>query len=261
MEVFSGRTPASEGFCDVFFIDASTGWIVGSSIYKTTDGGSSWTKHYGDSSSELDAISFFDPLNGWATGFNILVLHTTDGGQTWVPQNVGAPPVTAFTGVTAVNSTTAWVAGWNGFVAQTRNGGQTWKKETIAGAEGIDFEDALFLDAQSGRVGWTIGIWNVLASLAPISVACRLLTRSRARPLDSTTPAHHRRRPNLGCAKRRCHQSTASHRCEFRHGQDRRLKLFVARAINRSTSWRAETIAGAKTTDFEDALFLDAKRG
>jgi len=153
-------TPASEGFRDVFFIDASTGWIVGSSIYKTTDGGSSWTKQYGDSSSELDAISFFDPLNGWATGFNNLVLHTTDGGQTWVPQNVGAPPVTAITGVTAVNSTTAWVAGWNGFVAQTRNGGQTWRKETIAGAEGIDFEDALFLDAQSGWVGGNIGIWK-----------------------------------------------------------------------------------------------------
>ena len=153
-------TPASEGFRDVFFIDASTGWIVGSSIYKTTDGGSSWTEQYGDSSSELDAISFFDPLTGWATGFNNLVLHTTDGGQTWVPQNVGAPPVTAITGVTAVNSTTAWVAGWNGFVAQTRNGGQTWRKETVAGAEGIDFEDALFLDAQSGWVGGNIGIWK-----------------------------------------------------------------------------------------------------
>jgi len=43
----------------------------------------------------LDAISFFDPLNGWATGFNNLILHTTDGGQAWVLQNVGAPPVNA----------------------------------------------------------------------------------------------------------------------------------------------------------------------
>jgi photosystem II stability/assembly factor-like uncharacterized protein len=107
-------TPVSAGFRDVFFIDASTGWIVGSSIYKTSDGGATWTKQYGDSSSELDAISFSDPLNGWATGFNNLVLHTTNGGQTWVQQNVGAPSVTAITGVTAVNSTTAWIAGWNG---------------------------------------------------------------------------------------------------------------------------------------------------
>ena len=130
-----GRDAGSEGFRDVFFIDASTGWVVGSSIYKTTDGGTSWTKQYGNSSSELDAISFSDPLNGWATGYNNLVLHTTDGGQTWVPQNVGAPPLTAITGVTAINSTTAWIAGWYGFVAETRNGGQSWRRETVPGAE------------------------------------------------------------------------------------------------------------------------------
>jgi len=153
-------TPVSAGFRDVFFIDTSTGWIVGSSIYKTSDGGSTWTKQYGDSSSELDAISFSDPLNGWATGFNNLVLHTTNGGQTWVQQSVGAPPVTAITGVTAVNSTTAWIAGWNGFVAQTRNGGQSWRQEGVTGAEGVGFEDALFLDAQTGWVGGNIGIWK-----------------------------------------------------------------------------------------------------
>jgi photosystem II stability/assembly factor-like uncharacterized protein len=152
-------TPVSAGFRDVFFIDDSTGWIVGSSIYKTTDGGSTWTRQYGNDASELDAISFSDPLNGWATGFNNLVLHTTDGGQTRVTQNVGAPPFTAITGVTAINSATAWIAGWNGFVAQTRDGGQTWRQEAIAGAEQVDFEDALFLDAQKGWVGGNIGIW------------------------------------------------------------------------------------------------------
>ena len=93
-------------------------------------------------------------------GFNNLVLYTTDGGETWVPQDVGAPPVTAITGVTAVSSTIAWIAGWNGFVAQTRNGGQSWRQERIAGANEVDFEDALFLNAQSGWVGGNIGIWK-----------------------------------------------------------------------------------------------------
>jgi photosystem II stability/assembly factor-like uncharacterized protein len=153
-------TPASEGFRDVFFIDAFTGWIVGSSIHKTTDGGTNWTSQYGNSSSEFDSISFSDPLNGWATGYNNLVLHTTDGGENWFVQDVGAPPVTAITGVTTVNSTTAWVAGWYGFVAMTRDGGQTWRQERIVGAEQVDFEDALFLDAQHGWVGGNIGIWK-----------------------------------------------------------------------------------------------------
>ena len=66
---------------------------------------------------------------------------------------MGAPPVTAITGVTAVNSTAAWIAGWNGLVARTADGGQTWRRERIAGAEQVDFEDVLFLDAQAGWIG------------------------------------------------------------------------------------------------------------
>ena len=61
--------------------------------------------------------------------------------------------------MTAVGPNTAWIAGWNGFVAGTRDGGQTWRKETIAGAESVDFEDTLFLDPQRGWVGGNIGIW------------------------------------------------------------------------------------------------------
>lgn len=153
-------TPAADGYRDVFFINQTTGWLVGSNIYKTTNGGLTWAKIYGTDASELDAISFSGPLNGWATGYNNLVLHTTDGGQTWVTQDVGAPPVTAITGVTAVDSNTARIAGWYGFVAVTRDGGQTWHQERIAGAEQVDFEDAFFLDAERGWVGGNIGLWK-----------------------------------------------------------------------------------------------------
>jgi photosystem II stability/assembly factor-like uncharacterized protein len=73
---------------------------------------------------------------------------------------VGAPPITAINGVTAVSSTTAWIGGWNGFVARTNDGGTTWRQEAIPGATGVDFEDALFLDAQHGWVGGNIGIWS-----------------------------------------------------------------------------------------------------
>jgi photosystem II stability/assembly factor-like uncharacterized protein len=152
-------TPAAEGFRDVFFIDASIGWVVGSSIWKTTNGGTNWTRVYGTGASELDAISFADPMNGWATGYNNLVLHTTDGGQNWVAQNVHAPPVTAITGVTAVDANTAWIAGWYGFVAVTRNGGETWQQEVIPEGN-VDMEDLLFIDAQRGWVGGNIGLWK-----------------------------------------------------------------------------------------------------
>jgi len=64
-------TPVSAGFRDVFFIDAVTGWIAGASIYKTTDGGTNWTKQFGDGSSEFTSISFFRSQNGWLSGLTI----------------------------------------------------------------------------------------------------------------------------------------------------------------------------------------------
>jgi photosystem II stability/assembly factor-like uncharacterized protein len=155
-------TPAAEGFRDVFFIDASTGWVVGSSIWKTTNGGTSWTRVYGTGASELDAISFADPMNGWATGYSTLVLHTTDGGQNWVEQDVPAQPLTAITGVTAVDANTAWIAGWYGFVAVTRDGGESWRREFIPDGR-VDMEDLLFIDGQRGWVGGNIGIWKRVA--------------------------------------------------------------------------------------------------
>ena len=153
-------TPPTGGFRDVVFLDATTGWVVGSSISKTTDGGTSWTKQYGTEASELADISFADEQNGWAVGYSNLVLHTTDGGQHWTPQNVGAPPLTAVTGITAVSPTTAWIAGWYGFVARTTDGGQTWQPESVPGAAGVDLEDLEFTGPDIGWVGGNIGIWH-----------------------------------------------------------------------------------------------------
>jgi photosystem II stability/assembly factor-like uncharacterized protein len=156
---WSDVNPISAGFRRVFFLDATTGWIVGASIYKTTDGGNNWTKQFGTDATEFTAISFFDAQNGWAVGFNNLVLHTTNGGQVWESQNVGAPPVTALNGITVMNGSTALVAGWNGFVARTNDAGNTWRRESIPGTADVDFEDTLFLDPQHGWVGGNIGIW------------------------------------------------------------------------------------------------------
>jgi photosystem II stability/assembly factor-like uncharacterized protein len=153
-------TPAAVGFRDVFFLDATTGWAVGSSIYRTTDGGTNWTKQYGTPDSELADVSFADAQNGWAVGFANLVLHTTDGGQHWTPQDVGAQPLTAVMGVTAVSPTTAWIAGWYGFVARTTDGGQTWTKESVPEAVDLEFNDLEFTGADGGWVGGNIGIWH-----------------------------------------------------------------------------------------------------
>jgi photosystem II stability/assembly factor-like uncharacterized protein len=143
-----------------FFINATTGWVVGVHIWKTTDGGATFTKQFHNTSGwHLYDVSFADTQNGWAVGEANQVLRTTDGGQTWAPQTIPAPPQTFFFGVSAVGPWTAWVVGSNGTVARTLDGGQTWQNESIP-AGGPVFECAEFIDANTGWVGGYTGIYK-----------------------------------------------------------------------------------------------------
>ncbi|MBI3803657.1 MAG: PKD domain-containing protein [Nitrospirae bacterium] len=81
----------------VHFVDQNIGWVVGldMAIYKTTDGGKTWTKQTnivwkGSAPAVLPWIFdvfFIDQNRGWATGWPELILQTTDGGKTWVEQH------------------------------------------------------------------------------------------------------------------------------------------------------------------------------
>jgi len=82
-----------------YFISESIGWIVGSWIVgnvstavllKTEDGGFTWDYNHIEQSygnSIIEGLSFFDENNGWAFGSgasgNLLLLHTSDVGETW----------------------------------------------------------------------------------------------------------------------------------------------------------------------------------
>ena len=79
-------TPTGEGSATC---TSSTPRPAGSSVARSTRPptaartGPSSTKTAGDTL--LDAVSFADAKNGWATGYGGLVLHTTNGGRTWTP--------------------------------------------------------------------------------------------------------------------------------------------------------------------------------
>ena len=151
--------PAGNGFRGSFFLDETTGWLVGNSIWKTTDAGLTWTEQQQGSGAQLAAVSFADAQHGWAVGFANQVLRTTDGGQNWVPQDSGASSSTGLMGVSATSPTTAWITGWYGFVARTTDGGQSWQQESIPGASDAYFECAEFLDAERGWVAGDDGIF------------------------------------------------------------------------------------------------------
>jgi hypothetical protein len=106
----------------------------------------------------LLSVSFADTLNGWAVGWSTTVLHTTDGGATWTPQQPNAPPFTnALFSVQALSPTEALICGGNQFFARTQDGGQTWVREIVPGATGT-FEALFALDAERVWLGGP-GIW------------------------------------------------------------------------------------------------------
>ena len=84
---------------DVFFINESTGWVINfyGIIFKTTDGGANWITQFTDSipNTYLNSICFTDSNNGIVVGSSrnsevndneILILRTTNGGNTWAKQ-------------------------------------------------------------------------------------------------------------------------------------------------------------------------------
>jgi photosystem II stability/assembly factor-like uncharacterized protein len=63
---------------------------------------------------------FIDTLTGWVVGYDGIIMHTTDGGQSWHTQ-----PTTGswnLLSVWAVDGHTAWASGMGGTIIHTSNG-------------------------------------------------------------------------------------------------------------------------------------------
>jgi hypothetical protein len=103
-------------FLDISFVDLNDGWVVGQGgIWITSNGGSTWIKKYGDSTTHLGGVCFVDSSRGWAVGkitspARSLILTTSNGGNTWVEQtsDVGADLRDVF----FVDLSRGWAVGW-----------------------------------------------------------------------------------------------------------------------------------------------------
>ncbi|HYO50949.1 MAG TPA: YCF48-related protein [Chloroflexia bacterium] len=157
------QTPSSTNYYDIFFIDQSVGWAVGSNgkLSKSTDGGATWTAQGSGINLDLRRVSFADHSNGWVAGEGNLLLHTTNGGATWAPQDIGIPNSTYvnINGVSAISPLIAWICGTDpildGFVKRTTDGGATWTTETTGTEADNTYQAIAFIDANYGWVGGT----------------------------------------------------------------------------------------------------------
>ncbi len=86
-----------------------------------------WALQTSGTGNNLFSIHFTDMNNGWAVGANNTILHTTNGGTTWLPVAGpgGVPAGNSYLGVRFIDSNTGWVGG--GRVAmRTEDGGANW---------------------------------------------------------------------------------------------------------------------------------------
>jgi photosystem II stability/assembly factor-like uncharacterized protein len=98
-EAYSGKQD------DIYFIDENRGWYVNGAgnIYKTTDGGTNWTKCFSKPGTFFRCIAFTDSLHGYAGNVGtdyfpnvqdtVPLYRTADGGKTWSPVDYKGPYV------------------------------------------------------------------------------------------------------------------------------------------------------------------------
>lgn len=132
-EIQTGLTQDLE---DVFFINASTGWIVGHEndegiIIKTTDGGTTWSEMNSPATMELYGVYFVNETTGWVCGSKVenqeergLVLYSDDAGESWTEQYVDSELSEYYT-VFFIDEINGWVSGYNGILLKTTNAGGT----------------------------------------------------------------------------------------------------------------------------------------
>lgn len=116
---------------------------------------------------DLFSVTFATENLGWACGGWGAILHTADGGKTWMPQDSGTD--FTLTSIFFVDQKTGWTVGDGGTILHTVNGGKTWQKQKspvpffhmgvyfISPHEGwIASERTHILHTQNGGQTWTV---------------------------------------------------------------------------------------------------------
>lgn len=178
--VVSTRTSGGRFFAYASVIDNRTGDPVLVPAQRATTG-FSVHRQFLESSYNWNDLAMVSPTAGFAVGephwnqaakaFVGTITKTSDGGQTWVAQDV--PATAILKSVSFVDAATGWAVGDAGTVLTTSNGGSTWTRQAIATTDLVD--SVAFVDTQHGWLttlrethhdfvgdadDWDAGVWH-----------------------------------------------------------------------------------------------------
>jgi photosystem II stability/assembly factor-like uncharacterized protein len=164
----------------IYFINSSTGWIIGNSfdntytgfILKTTDGGINWNSKIIQTDFHLYSIDFTNSNIGYVVGRgnkldnNGIILKTTDGGETWI-QRIGQNYLLRSVNFADANKGIA--VGDIGTIQETSDGGITWNQVNSPTLNSL-FNIKL-IRSGNGWVGYSVGEGGAIlyTSLSPLN--------------------------------------------------------------------------------------------
>jgi photosystem II stability/assembly factor-like uncharacterized protein len=129
-------------------------------IYKTTDGGTSWTTKTAVIAKALRGVAFGSTTAGAAVGAGRLAVYTTDGGANWSPATFNNVPaarsVSTLRKVAFLSATTAIAVG-DTIILKSTDGGANWNYVTSPAAIALNG-----LSFQNTTTGYAVGKGQVL---------------------------------------------------------------------------------------------------
>lgn len=144
------------------FIDGNTGWAVGGKQVddNTEEGVIMHTTDGGETwevqktlSSSMTAVDFINENEGWAVGENGTIRHTVNGGATWTTQT--SPIAGMMTAVFFIDEDNGWIVSRDnwGEICHTSNGGNTWTLQPEPSLNPLN--DVFFINKDKG---WVVGM-------------------------------------------------------------------------------------------------------
>jgi photosystem II stability/assembly factor-like uncharacterized protein len=115
-----------------------------------------WEKIQSPVNTTLRKLSFTDSLNGWATGQDGIIIHTSNGGSDWELQN--STVQTFITDIFFVNDLKGWavtvkdVFPFNTVILKTNDGGVNWVAENFQDTTAF-MRTIFFFDSLNGFIG------------------------------------------------------------------------------------------------------------
>ena len=106
----------------------STGEYIKGIIYKTVDGGQTWTEVYSDTNQYYSGVDFTDKNHGWVADRMGSILYTNDGGETWQLKKKVEGNV--FYSIVSTDSNSCIAISWPPEVYRTIDGGSSWEINT-----------------------------------------------------------------------------------------------------------------------------------